>query len=601
MFINTTCNATLDDMRIGRSEAALVGNLTFHDLGIVISAATALIAILFSLYLMWMHAMHYTKPYEQRHIIRILFMVPIYSVASFLSFWQYWNEIYYSVISECYEAFAIASFFALLCHYIAPDLHKQKIYFRTAVPKPWVWPVTWMRTCCGGDNGPWRTPRSGLTWFNIVWAGVYQYCFIRVAMTVLAVVTEYFGKYCDSSDSPVFAHIWILVIEGAAVTIAMFCLIQFYIQLRTDLAPHKPFLKVVAIKAVIFLSFWQSFAISILMSSTLGIVSPTKYLAYPDLKIGIPNMLLCIEMAIFSVLHLFAFPWRPYASDATPVRYPSASNDHLEPIGPKQGGPLGIMAFADAMNPWDLVKAFARSMRWLFVGVKHREADSSYKPTSFNHGNDMSLQSTNSDPDTSYKGQDDGLPIANEYRQNTFGTSKGAMEGEEGVGLIDNAQPNPTNLNHSGYIPAAQRYNSEGLDITTNGARYNNADSLITNNPSPGSMRRQENPIGIAVTGEPEPYLTQVAQTPYVTRPVSPYSVRQLSEPERFLEQKRAQRAAEKAARDQADKEARERNLVSSEQWANSRRPIHPNKPPSHIHNALWGSQTQSLPNTDRY
>ncbi|TGO63067.1 hypothetical protein BOTNAR_0105g00270 [Botryotinia narcissicola] len=601
MFINTTCNVTLDDMRIGRSEEVLVGNLTFHELGIVISAATALIAILLSLYLMWMHALHYTKPYEQRHIIRILFMVPIYSVASFLSFWQYWHEIYYSVISECYEAFAIASFFALLCHYVAPDLHNQKIYFRTAVPKPWVWPVTWMWKCCGRDKGPWRTPRSGLTWFNIVWAGVYQYCFIRVTMTILAVVTEYFGKYCDSSDSPVFAHIWILVIEGAAVTIAMFCLIQFYIQLRTDLAPHKPFLKVVAIKAVIFLSFWQSFAISILMSSTIGIVTPTKYLAYPDLKIGIPNMLLCIEMAIFSVLHLFAFPWRPYASDAAPVKYPSSPDGGLEPIGPKQGGPLGIMAFADAMNPWDLVKAFARSMRWLFVGVKHRETDPSYKPASYNNENDMSLQSTHSEPDTSYKGRNDGLPIANEYRQNTFGSNKGAMEGEEGVGLIDHAQPNPTNLNHSGYIPAAQRYNSEGLDITANGARYNNPDCLMTNNPSPGSIRRQENPIGIAVTGEPEPYLTQVAQTPYVTRPVSPYSVRQLSEPERFLEQKRAQRAAEKAARDRADQEARERSAAPSEQWANSRRPIHPNEPPSHVHNALWGSQTQAPPNTDRY
>ncbi|KAA8570214.1 hypothetical protein EYC84_002531 [Monilinia fructicola] len=291
MFINTTCNATLDDMRIGKSEAILVADLTFHELGIVVSAATALIAILLSLYLMWMHAVHYTNPMSN---------------------------------DKCYEAFAIASFFALLCHYIAPDLHSQKVYFRTAIPTPWVWPVTWMRKCCGGDRGPWRTPRSGLTW---------------VTMTILAVVTQYFGKYCDSSDSPVFAHIWILVIEGAAVTVAMFCLIQFYVQLRTDLAPHKPFLKVVAIKAVIFLSFWQSFAISIMMSASIGMVTPTKYLAYPDLKIGIPNLLLCIEMAIFSILHLFAFPWKPYASNATPVKYPSSPDGGLQPIGPKQGGP----------------------------------------------------------------------------------------------------------------------------------------------------------------------------------------------------------------------------------------------------------------------
>lgn len=49
-----------------------------------------------------------------------------------------------------------------------------------------------------------------------------------------------------------------MVIEGGCVSVAMYCLIQFYIQLRLDLAAHSPFLKVVAIKLVIFLSFWQT-------------------------------------------------------------------------------------------------------------------------------------------------------------------------------------------------------------------------------------------------------------------------------------------------------------------------------------------------------
>ncbi|KAM3087009.1 hypothetical protein ACMFMF_000940 [Clarireedia jacksonii] len=566
MFINTTCNATLDDMRIGGSEVALVGDLTFHQLGIIVSAAMALIATIVSLYLMWMHAMHYTKPDEQRHIIRILFMVPIYSAASFLGFWQYWHEIYYSVMSECYEAFAIASFFALLCHYIAPDLHSQKVYFRGITPKPWVWPVTWMRKCCGGDKGPWRTPRSGLTWFNIVWTGVYQYCFIRVAMTVTAVITQYYGKYCDSSDSPVFAHIWILVIEGAAVTIAMFCLIQFYLQTRVDLAPHRPFLKVAAIKAVIFLSFWQSFAINILMSSSLGIVKPNKYLAYPDLKVGIPNLLLCIEMAIFAVMHLFAFPWAPYASGTKATKYVASSGD-IQPLGPKQGGILGFKAIGDAMNPWDLVKAFARGMRWLFVGVKQREKDASYKPASVNHDNDMTLQSTSS-ADTSYKAGD-GLPIANQYSQ--FGNSKAAMEGEEEVGLMDYAQPNPTNLNYSAYTPAAQRYNSEGQDITSNGMSH-------PERLTPG-LRRPDNPF--IAPGEPEPYRSPIAApSPYGSRSPSPYG--NLSEPQIYLEQKRAERLRRAAPG------------RPSEQWSNSRTPVEPHEPPSHVHNALWGSQAQS-------
>ena len=101
-------------------------------------------------------------------IIRILFMVPIYAVVSFLSYSYYIHAIYFDVLMNCYEAFAIASFFALLCHYIAPDLHSQKDYFRALQPRSWVWPLTWIKKCCGGgERGCLRTPRSGLTWFNV--------------------------------------------------------------------------------------------------------------------------------------------------------------------------------------------------------------------------------------------------------------------------------------------------------------------------------------------------------------------------------------------------------------------------------------------------
>lgn len=91
-------------------------------------------------------------------------MVPIYATVSFLSYTFYWHAIYFEVLRDCYEAFAIASFFALLCHYIAPDLHNQKDYFRGIKPRPWVWPLSWAGKCCGNL---WRTPRSGLTWFNV--------------------------------------------------------------------------------------------------------------------------------------------------------------------------------------------------------------------------------------------------------------------------------------------------------------------------------------------------------------------------------------------------------------------------------------------------
>src|SRR5690242_8306980 len=101
-------------------------------------------------------------------IIRILVMIPIYAVVSFLSYLYYKKAIYFEVLRDCYEAFAIASFFTLMCHYIAPNLHDQKEYFRNVEPKNWVWPITWMQKCTGGEQKGWlRKPRSGLTWFNV--------------------------------------------------------------------------------------------------------------------------------------------------------------------------------------------------------------------------------------------------------------------------------------------------------------------------------------------------------------------------------------------------------------------------------------------------
>ncbi|CAM1503099.1 Fc.00g078750.m01.CDS01 [Cosmosporella sp. VM-42] len=448
MMMNLTCNSTLEEMRItDGDEIKILGPLTFHELARVIGASCALIACIMSFFLIWMHAINYTRPREQRQIIRILLMVPVYAISSFFQIQWYWHSVYFQVMSDCYEAFAIASFFALLCHYIAPDLHSQKQFFREMRPvKPWVWPVNWMAKCCAGQRGPWRTPKSGLTWFNIIWIGIYHYCFIRVAMTVTSVVSQSFNKYCESSNSPVFAHIWVLAINCIAVFIAMLCIIQFYIQLREPLAEHKPFTKVLAIKLVVFLAFWQTTCISI-GTSTLNLIHPNKVLAYPDLKIGIPALLLCFEMACFSIFHLWAFPYQPYRPSAKPTFYPVPDVTKGEPyleierLHPS-GGFLGFGAIWDALNLWDFVKAFGRGMRWLFCGVKRRKEDVSYKNTL-----DMDNLHQGSTYDALKPGQKstDHLPIATEFRRSTFGMPgyQRVRRGEESSSLIENAQPNP--------------------------------------------------------------------------------------------------------------------------------------------------------------
>jgi hypothetical protein len=232
-------------------------------------------------------------------------------------------------------------------------------------------------------------------------------------------------------------------------------------------------LKVAAIKLVIFLSFWQTFLISIL-TSTFNILKATSTVAYPDIKVGIPSLLLCIEMACFAVLHIFAYPWKVYVTGSEGSKYPSSpdpASPDFNDIGPKQGGLLGIRAIGDAMNPWDLVKAFGRGIRWAFVGRRHREDDISYKLDS----TDISPQATRTDEDSTYKAPTN-LPIAEQFRRSKFGIPD---DQEEGAGLIANAQPNPyLNTGAGRYTPARERYDPQtGQEIST-GGRANESGNL---------------------------------------------------------------------------------------------------------------------------
>ncbi|KAJ5223534.1 hypothetical protein N7468_008076 [Penicillium chermesinum] len=443
----TVCNTTEEKEKI--SEADLWdGGITFHEMALIVGGVCGVLACAVSLFLIVGHATHYSKPVQQRHIIRILWMVPIYSVVAWLSILFYHDAVYFEVLGDCYEAFAIASFFSLMCSYIAPDLHSQKDYFRGVTPKSWVWPLPWFQKwkCCFGHRGAWRNPRSGLTWFNVVWAGIFQYCAMRVLMTIVAVATQATGRYCEESLSPAFAHIWVLAIESASVTVAMYCLIQFYIQIKDDIAEHRPFMKVLSIKLVIFLSFWQTTLISLLVSG--GAIKATDKMAMNDLKYGIGELLLNIEMFIFSIMHLWAFPWRPYvisSSESEVTDFYGAGKSSYE------GGKWGVRALVDAMNPLDLFKAIGRSVRWVFVGRKRRTEDISYRQ----HNETIGLQTSGVDG-TAYQGPAGSMS----------GGRYGMAPDEEDAILLANAQSNPE-ASHLGTSP----YGEED-DYLHGGGRY---------------------------------------------------------------------------------------------------------------------------------
>lgn len=60
------------------------------------------------------HLVRYTQPDQQRYVVRILFMVPIYAVESWFALRFKMQSIYLETCREAYEAYAIFSFYKLM-------------------------------------------------------------------------------------------------------------------------------------------------------------------------------------------------------------------------------------------------------------------------------------------------------------------------------------------------------------------------------------------------------------------------------------------------------------------------------------------------------
>lgn len=102
------------------------------------------------------------------------------------------------------------------------------------------------------------------------------------------------------------------------------------------------------------------------------------------------------------------------------------------------GGPFGLKAILDALNPLDLIKAVSRGLRWLFVGRKKRTLDPSYRAD----GEAIGLKPADSGPGpsaTAYEGTGRFMS----------GGRAGSTPDEEGAVLLGHAQPNPTTYGRS--------------------------------------------------------------------------------------------------------------------------------------------------------
>ena len=217
-----------------------------------IAAFFVALAVPLSLNDILLHMNHYVRPDLQKYYIRVLFMVPIYAVESWLALRFKDQKVYLETAREAYEAFVIYSFFSMMLSFCGgPDYLKRLMLEKAAVTghstSKMLPPFCWLRG--------WRLTTGQFV--NRCRFGVFQYVFLRTLLAMLALILEKEELYGEGEWRNYAAPFpYFVVVLNLSQVWAMYCLVLFYHEAAEILQPLKPFPKFLVVKAVVFFSFW---------------------------------------------------------------------------------------------------------------------------------------------------------------------------------------------------------------------------------------------------------------------------------------------------------------------------------------------------------
>lgn len=163
----------------------------------------------------------------------------------------------------------------------------------------------------------WRLGSDFLHWTSL---GVFQYVVLKLVATVVSFVTTATGDY-GNGEFHAFdkAFIYVSFTVNASQIWAMYCLVLFYHELLPALKPLGilPVGKLLVIKGVVFLTWWQGIVLSGLVF--VGYIKPTLTYTADEVADGLQNFLITIEMLLFAVAHHFVFHWTDCAPPGSPA------------------------------------------------------------------------------------------------------------------------------------------------------------------------------------------------------------------------------------------------------------------------------------------
>ncbi|XP_076290396.1 transmembrane endosomal protein isoform X1 [Lasioglossum baleicum] len=300
----------------------------------IIAGTSVWFALFITCQQIFQHLRWYTNPTEQRWIVRILFIVPIYATHSWVSLVFFNSEsyyVYFFTVRDCYEAFVIYNFLSLCYEYLGGEGNIMSEIRGKPIRSNCLY-----GTCCLVG----KTYTIGFLRFCK--QATLQFCLVKPVMAFVIIFLQAFGHYRDGDWSPDGGYIYITIIYNISVSLALYGLFLFYFATRDLLTPFEPVLKFCTVKSVIFLSFWQGVLLAILEKA--NVISPItlgQSTSAGTVSAGYQNFLICIEMLFAAIALRYAFPYQVYSagcvtdSRGRSVTMQSISSSLKETMNPK--------------------------------------------------------------------------------------------------------------------------------------------------------------------------------------------------------------------------------------------------------------------------
>jgi Organic solute transporter Ostalpha len=244
-------------------------------------------------------------PDVQKYVVRIIWMVPLYSFHSWLSLRFHHSRVYIDGIRDLYEAFVISSFVYYLIELLGGQESLVHILERKEdlslsshgfplkfVMRPWVLGSEFMLQCKHG---------------------VLQYVVVKTIASVLTFFFEMFGIYGEGQFSPVVAYPYLAFFLNISVMYALYCLVKLFHAVHEELSDPvqwKPLGKFLCVKGVVFFTWWQGVIIFYLRAH--GVIEDIGDWKADEVANGLIDYCVVVEMVLFAIAHSYTFTFLEY-------------------------------------------------------------------------------------------------------------------------------------------------------------------------------------------------------------------------------------------------------------------------------------------------